>query len=79
MSSGQTSCARILLRAGARPDQAKADSRETALMFATYGGHAAAVRLLLEAGAAPDHAKHTGDTAVVYVKFRQYFPLLWPF
>ena len=55
--SNRIDCARLLLRVGADPNQAKADT-ETALTFATYGGHVGVARMLLEAGAAPDGALH---------------------
>ena len=56
--SDRIDCARLLLRVGADPNQAKADTGETALSFATYGGHVGVARMLLEAGAAPDGALH---------------------
>ena len=63
--AGNTACVRLLLAAGADPDQASEPARWTALHEAANQGHAAVARCLLEAGAKVDALTQDGRSPLM--------------
>jgi uncharacterized protein len=64
---GDVDCARILLNAGARPNDVYSNSGLTALIIASAMGQADVVELLLEKGANPNVMEWAGYTPLAWV------------
>ncbi len=75
MDKGRINIVKILIEAGADPNEAD-NFGHSALMEAAMLGYTQTVRLLLKAGADINHADHEGNTALIWAATRGYIDIV---
>lgn len=72
---GSTECVKILLEAGANPDNFEWDGWSS-LHWAARNGHVEVVKLLIDHGAASDHKDRKGNTPLEWAADREHWDVV---